>query len=63
MLVSAVTGNAPDLGGIFADLGREMGAFMAKYDERELAAILDYVTNTIAVLKTQTARLASPDGP
>ncbi|MER5645299.1 MarR family transcriptional regulator [Streptosporangium sp. NPDC002524] len=63
VLVSAVTGSTPDLGGIFADLGREMGAFMTKYDERELAAILDYVTNTIAVLKAQTARLASPDGP
>ncbi|GAA4181062.1 MarR family transcriptional regulator [Streptosporangium oxazolinicum] len=63
VLVSAVTGNVPDLGDIFADLGREMGDFMTKYDERELAVILDYVTNTIAVLKAQTARLASPDGP
>ncbi|MER5627314.1 MarR family transcriptional regulator [Streptosporangium sp. NPDC002544] len=62
VLVSADTGHAPDLGGIFADLGREMSAFMAKYDERELAAIVDYVVNTIAVLKAQTVRLATDDG-
>ncbi|MFF3442204.1 hypothetical protein [Streptosporangium sp. NPDC002721] len=58
----AVTGSVPDLGGVFADLGREMGAFMTRYDERERSAIFDYVTDTIAVLKARTARLASSDG-
>ncbi|MEU4834618.1 MarR family transcriptional regulator [Streptosporangium sp. NPDC023615] len=59
VLVTATSGQTPDLGMIFADLGREMGAFLAEYDERELALILDYVTKTIAVLKAQTARLSS----
>ncbi|MDH2429996.1 MarR family transcriptional regulator [Sphaerisporangium sp. TRM90804] len=63
VLISATTGHLPDLSGIFADLGREMGAFMAKYDERELATITDYVNGTIEVLKAQTARLAASAGP
>jgi hypothetical protein len=49
----------PDLAGIFGDLGKEMSAFMAKYDERELTVIADYITNTIRVLKTQTAKLTA----
>ncbi|GAA3836531.1 MarR family transcriptional regulator [Sphaerisporangium flaviroseum] len=61
VLISADTGRVPDLGGIFADLGHEMAAFMGKYDQRELAVIVDYITNTIAVLKAQTARLASAE--
>lgn len=58
VLVSADGDQAPDLSGIFADLGREMTALVAKYDERELATIADYVRSTIAVFETQTARLA-----
>ncbi|MFI6512247.1 MarR family winged helix-turn-helix transcriptional regulator [Streptosporangium sp. NPDC050855] len=61
VLVTATSGRTPDLGAIFAGLGREMGAFMAEYDERELALIHDYVTRTIAVLKDQTARLSSAE--
>ncbi|GLW05403.1 putative HTH-type transcriptional regulator YcgE [Microtetraspora sp. NBRC 13810] len=60
VLVSADTGHVPDLSDIFAALGRDMSAFMADYDEREIAAITDYVTRTVAVLKAHTARLASP---
>jgi DNA-binding MarR family transcriptional regulator len=58
VLVAANPSRTPDLAGIFAELGQEMGAFMRKYDERELAAIIDYITNTIRVLKAQTAKLA-----
>ncbi|BCJ68478.1 MarR family winged helix-turn-helix transcriptional regulator [Polymorphospora rubra] len=61
ILVAADPTRAPDLTDIFADLGREMGAFMSRYDEREMAAVVDYVTNTIRVLKTRTARLAEKD--
>jgi hypothetical protein len=57
-----IEADRPDLGDVFADLGREMAAVMAKYDERELAAILDYVASTVEVLKEQTRRLAG-DGP
>lgn len=48
----------PDLGGIFGDLTREMNAFTAKYDEKELATITDWLDNTIRVLRAQTAKLS-----
>lgn len=48
----------PDYGDAFAELAREMRVFMAKYDERELAVIADYVRNTIEVLERQTRRLS-----
>lgn len=60
VLLTALDGGRdtrPGLDSIFAELGREMGAFMQRYDEREIAAILDYVTNTIRVLRTLTRRL------
>ncbi|MEV1332948.1 MarR family transcriptional regulator [Micromonospora costi] len=57
-LLVADRSRVPDLGGIFADLGREMSAFMTKYDEREMAAIIDYIENTIRVLRVQTEKLA-----
>jgi hypothetical protein len=50
---------APDLGGIFADVGAAMGAFMTRYDEREMAVITDYLDDTIRVLREQTARLST----
>ncbi|RJL24819.1 MarR family winged helix-turn-helix transcriptional regulator [Bailinhaonella thermotolerans] len=49
----------PALGDVFAALTREMTAMMSKYDERETAAILDYIRNTIAVLRAQTAALTA----
>lgn len=57
VLVAANPARTPDLTGIFAELGREMGAFMSRYDEREMAAVVDYINNTIRVLKAQTERL------
>lgn len=44
---------------VFVDLGTAMSKFMAKYDERELATIADYVDNTIEVLQEQTRRLSA----
>ncbi|MGN9784486.1 MarR family winged helix-turn-helix transcriptional regulator [Nonomuraea sp. ZG12] len=58
VLVEAAPGRRPDLAGVFAELGTEMNAFMTRYDEHELAAIADYLTRTIAVLRAQTERLA-----
>lgn len=52
----------PDYGDVFIELAKEMRAFMAKYDERELAAIADYVQNTIEVLQRQTRRLSQSSG-
>jgi hypothetical protein len=57
VLLHADQTRLPDLSGIFADVGREMGAFMAKYDARETATIVDYLENTIDVLRAQTAKL------
>ena len=62
VLVAAVPERQPDLGGLFGELGREMTAFMARYDERELAAIGDWIVNTIRVLRDQTERLAVRPG-
>jgi DNA-binding MarR family transcriptional regulator len=57
ILVAAIPDRRPDLGGVFAELGQEMAEFLATYDERELAAIGDWITNTIKALRTQTRRL------
>lgn len=32
---------------------------MARYDEREMAAIVDYLDSTVRVLREQTARLTA----
>ncbi|GAA3396850.1 MarR family winged helix-turn-helix transcriptional regulator [Cryptosporangium minutisporangium] len=57
VLLYAETGAMPDLGAIFADLGQAMAAFTSKYDEREMAVVVDYLDNTIRVLREQTAKL------
>ncbi|GAA1211040.1 MarR family winged helix-turn-helix transcriptional regulator [Pseudonocardia alaniniphila] len=57
VLVVPVRGRRADPGDAFAELGRDMAGFMAKYDEHELAVIADYVRNTIDVLERQTRRL------
>ncbi|RLP92598.1 MarR family transcriptional regulator [Micromonospora sp. BL4] len=68
VLVVADPSRAPDLTGIFADLSREMNAFMSRYDERQMATVVDYIENTVRVLRSQTARLTGegsngPDRP
>jgi hypothetical protein len=42
---------------IFASLGRAMGTVSAGYSSGELAAIASYFTETIEVLKTETAKI------
>lgn len=61
VLVRAVTGAGPDLQAVFADLSREMTEFMRKYDAKEMAAITDYIDNTIRVLTAQTAKLLAEE--
>ncbi|WP_328464512.1 MarR family transcriptional regulator [Actinoplanes sp. NBC_00393] len=58
VLLIANPDKSPDVGSIFADLGRSMGEFMGKYDEREMAVITDYLDNTIRVLREQIDKLA-----
>jgi hypothetical protein len=36
-----------------------MNALIARYDEREVQAIHDYVVNTIEILRSQTRRLSN----
>jgi DNA-binding MarR family transcriptional regulator len=60
VLLVANPEKSPDLGGIFADLGRSMGEFMSRYDDREMAVITDYLDNTIRVLREQIDKLAQP---
>lgn len=57
VLVEADPGKRPDLDGIFRALGKDMGVFMRKYDEKEMAAIIDFIENTVGVLKKNTAKL------
>jgi DNA-binding MarR family transcriptional regulator len=42
---------------IFASLTSAMGSLMAGYSPRELAAIYDYVSRTIAILREETIKL------
>ncbi|MFD0591919.1 hypothetical protein ACFQZ4_04565 [Catellatospora coxensis] len=56
----AATADRPDLSAIFADLTREMGTVVARYDAEQLATIADYLEHTIAVLRAQTAKLSDP---
>ena len=57
ILIAAVPDRRPDLTVVFAELGQEMAGFLARYDERELAAIADWIANTIRALQAQTRRL------
>jgi DNA-binding MarR family transcriptional regulator len=62
VLISPVPDSRLEPGDAFAELGRDMATVVAKYDERELAVIADYVKNTIDVLERQTRRLGARDG-
>ncbi|WP_106402865.1 MarR family winged helix-turn-helix transcriptional regulator [Actinocorallia populi] len=56
----SATGELPaDVIAAFADLSSRMAAVTAAYDERELAAIADFIQNTTTVLRDQTRRLSS----
>lgn len=52
-----------DLDGVFTDLSAAMLDVVAGYDEREAAAIRDYLIRTIAVLEEQTRRLSKASEP
>ncbi len=53
ILVTA-TGDQPD---VFGDLAAAMAAMTARYDDRELTTIADFVTRTVEILREQTRRL------
>jgi DNA-binding MarR family transcriptional regulator len=53
VLVTA-TANQPN---VFGDLSKAMNELTSRYDEKELEAIADYLTRTIAVLRDQTRKL------
>lgn len=53
VLVTA-TANQPN---VFGDLAKAMNELASRYDEKELDAIADYLTRTIAVLRDQTRKL------
>ncbi len=55
----AVAPGAPDLSEVFADLSKDMNAFLRRYDTAQLAVIQDYVERTIEVLRRQTERLTA----
>jgi DNA-binding MarR family transcriptional regulator len=55
VLVSATSGR-PD---VFGDLAAAMNEMAARYDEKELALIADYLTRTIDVLREQTRKLSA----
>ncbi|MFC5745659.1 MarR family winged helix-turn-helix transcriptional regulator [Actinomadura rugatobispora] len=57
--VIAATHEAPEaVSAAFAELGGKMAAVVAGYDEREQAAIADFVQHMIDVLREQTRRLS-----
>jgi DNA-binding MarR family transcriptional regulator len=63
VLISAVLDGHTDLDEVFAGLSHAMGAFVDRYDERERAVIVDYLTRTIEVLRDQTRRLTAQMQP
>jgi hypothetical protein len=42
---------------VFAGMAADMTRLVARYDERETAAIVDYLRRTIEILRTHTRRL------
>ena len=58
VVVIAVPDQRPDLSEILAELTAAMHGLIAKYDEREVLAIRDYIVNAIAILQDQTRRLS-----
>jgi DNA-binding MarR family transcriptional regulator len=58
-LITATSNPREDVAPVFAALSAEMAAMTSRYDEKEAAAILDYLQRTIAILREQTRRLAA----
>jgi DNA-binding MarR family transcriptional regulator len=59
VLIIPTPGPAPGAGDAFTELGKDMEAVIARYDEHELSVIADYVRDTVEVLERQTRRLAA----
>jgi DNA-binding MarR family transcriptional regulator len=59
-LISAVPNPRAGTGEAMARLSAEMTAMASRYDEKEAAAIVDYLRRTIEILREQTRLLGSP---
>ena len=59
-LISALADPPAAVGEAFARLTQEMTAMVARYDEKETAAIVDYLRRTIEILREQTRLLSEP---
>jgi DNA-binding MarR family transcriptional regulator len=57
-LITTVAGGAPQLDDVFGELSAAMTTLIKRYDERETAAIVDYLQATIEILHEQTRRIA-----
>jgi DNA-binding MarR family transcriptional regulator len=58
-LITAVDRPRSDLGGIFAALTADMNKLASRYDEKESAAINDFLRRTIDILTAHTRRLGT----
>ena len=58
IVITAVSSPDAGVGEAFARLNADMMALVTRYDARESAAILDYLHQTIAILREQTRLLS-----
>jgi DNA-binding MarR family transcriptional regulator len=57
VVVRVVAERLPDMGRLFASLGREMTALCGNYSEAELRVIIDYLTRAAELFRRETHRL------
>lgn len=62
VLISVDAEARPDSAGAFTGLSEAMAELVAKYDDTEIAAINDFVANSVAILHAETQRLSAQDG-
>lgn len=58
IMVSVCEHPDPVIADTFASLGRTLGAVMSGYSDHERAAVLDFVTNAITALQSETQQLS-----
>jgi DNA-binding MarR family transcriptional regulator len=58
IVITAVPSPGAGVGEAFARLSAEMATLVSRYDAKESAAILDYLQQTIAILREQTRLLS-----
>ena len=60
VVIRAAESDNPELGQAFANLGSELGQLISDYTAGEQAAIVEYLTRMIAVLREQTVLMDRP---